>query len=388
MRPAFGEMLAAAAQGEVTPAMALTLITAREGEELDSLAALASGLRKQHKGELATFSRKVFIPLTTLCRDHCGYCTFRRDPGEQGAHTLNPDEVLAIAEAGARLGCKEALFSLGDRPEAAFSEMRATLARLGHKTTISYLARMCEEVLRHTGLLPHSNPGVMTARELELLGQCNPSLGLMLENASERLRQPGMPHEDCPDKEPGLRLKSIQEAGRLRIPFTTGILIGIGETVEERVMSLFAIKELHDRYGHIQEIIIQNFKTKPDIPMHRQAEPRTSDLLRTIAVARLVMPACNIQAPPNLTESSITALLAAGLNDWGGISPLTRDEINPECPWPAIAALEKITTEAGLGLRERLCIYPEYVVNEKFLRPALASRVWQLADKYGYAREN
>src|SRR6185369_8320162 len=305
-------------------------IRARDGEECDSLLSAAARLRDELKGRRVTYSKKVFIPLTNLCRDYCGYCTFRKDPGQPGAKTMTPDEVVAVAEAGARLGCKEALFSLGDRPEAIFPEMRETLARLGHRTTLSYLAEMCERVLNETGLLPHANPGLMGRRDLESLRRFNPSMGLMLESTSDRLTLPGMAHDNAPDKPPALRLKTIEEAGRLKIPFTTGILIGIGETRDERVDSLFAIRELHKRYGHIQEVIIQNFRAKPEIPMREYPEPSMLDHARTIAVARLVLREMNVQAPPNLSDDEFPFLVKAGLNDWGGVSPLTPDFINPE----------------------------------------------------------
>ena len=269
----FADALAAEYEGGVDRDIARALIRAREGEELDSLMGAAANLRNRVKGRRITYSKKVFIPLTNLCRDYCGYCTFRKDPSQPGARTMTPDDVLAVAEAGAQLGCKEALFSLGDRPEAIFPEMRETLAQLGHRTTLSYLAEMCERVLNETGLLPHANPGLMGRRDLETLRQFNPSMGLMLESTSERLTLPGMAHDNAPDKPPSLRLKTIEEAGRLKIPFTTGILIGIGETLDERVDSLFAIRELHERYGHIQEVIIQNFRAKPDIPMRDHPEP-------------------------------------------------------------------------------------------------------------------
>ncbi|HVG21366.1 MAG TPA: 7,8-didemethyl-8-hydroxy-5-deazariboflavin synthase CofG, partial [Blastocatellia bacterium] len=331
-------------------------------------------------------SKKVFIPLTNLCRDYCGYCTFRKDPGQAGARTMTPDEVLAVAEAGARLGCKEALFSLGDRPEAVFPEMRETLARLGHRTTLSYLAEMSGRVLNETGLLPHANPGLMGRRDLEALREFNPSMGLMLESTSGRLALAGMPHDNAPDKRPSLRLKTIEEAGRLKIPFTTGILIGIGETLDDRVDSLLAIREMHDRYGHIQEVIVQNFRAKPDIPMRLHPEPEFADYARTIAVARLVLRGMNVQAPPNLSDDSYPLLLRAGLNDWGGISPLTKDYINPEKPWPHIESLRSRTAGEGFELTERLNVYPEFVWRDEFLDARLAPRVRSMADDSGCAR--
>ena len=376
----FQEALAAAQQGDVTRGTASMLIHAREGNELNSLLQAAGELRDRLKGRRVTFSKKVFIPLTNLCRDYCGYCTFRKDPGDAGARTMTPDEVLAVAEAGRRLGCKEALFSLGDRPEAIFPEMRETLARLGHRTTLSYLAQMCERVLNETGLLPHANPGLMGRRDLETLRRFSPSMGLMLESTSDRLTQIGMPHDNAPDKPPSLRLKTIEEAGRLKIPFTTGILIGIGETLEERVDSLFAIRELHERYGHIQEVIIQNFRAKPEIPMRAHPEPTMTDHARTIAVARLVLWEMNVQVPPNLSDDRYPFLLKAGLNDWGGISPLTPDFINPEKPWPHIDRLAERTADERFELTERLSVYPEYVDRDDFIDGTLQARVRSMAD--------
>jgi 7,8-didemethyl-8-hydroxy-5-deazariboflavin synthase CofG subunit len=382
----FLEALAAAREGVITRESAVTLIQAVEGQELDSLLATAVEVRDRFKDLRITYSKKVFIPLTNLCRDYCGYCTFRKDPGQPGAKTMTPDEVIAVAEAGARLGCKEALFSLGDRPEAIFPEMRETLARLGHRTTLAYLAEMAERVLNETGLLPHANPGLMGRKDLETLRQFNPSMGLMLESTSERLTLQGMAHDNAPDKPPSLRLKTIEEAGRLKIPFTTGILIGIGETLDERVDSLFAIRELHERYGHIQEVIIQNFRAKPEIPMRDHPEPSQTDHARTIAVARLVLREMNVQAPPNLSDHNYPFLLKAGLNDWGGISPLTPDFINPEKPWPHIEQLAERTAAEGFELRERLSVYPEFAFRDEFLDDGLASRVRSKADDGGYAK--
>jgi 7,8-didemethyl-8-hydroxy-5-deazariboflavin synthase CofG subunit len=381
----FAEALAAARGGHVTPESAGVLVRAGDGEEYDSLLLAASRLRDELKGRRVTYSKKVFIPLTNLCRDYCGYCTFRKDPGQAGAHTMTPDEVIAVAEAGARLGCKEALFSLGDRPEALFPEMREQLARFGHRTTLGYLTEMCGRVLEETGLLPHANPGLMGRKDLERLRRFNPSMGLMLESTSGRLTAPGMPHDNAPDKRPALRLKTIEEAGRLRIPFTTGILIGIGETLDERIDALFAIRRLHDRYGHVQEVIVQNFRAKPDIPMRLHREPSADDHARTLAVARLILREINVQAPPNLSDEKYPPLLKAGLNDWGGISPLTVDFINPEKPWPHIAELAARTAEAGYELAERLNVYPEYVHRDEFLDARLAPRVRAMADQRGYA---
>ena len=347
----------------------------------------AARLRDEAHGRRITFSAKVFIPLTTLCRDYCGYCTFRKDPGEPGAFTMTPDEVLALVSAGERLGAKEALFSLGDKPEALFPEHRAFLRRHGHRTTLGYLRAVSGMVAEQTGLLPHANPGLMSERDLASLREVNVSMGIMLESVSERLNRPGAAHDRAPDKVPARRLKTIALAGKLGIPFTTGILIGIGETLADRVASLLAIRELHERHGHIQEVIVQNFRAKPLIPMRDQPDPSAEDLLRTVAVARLVLgPAMNIQAPPNLSASGYDQLPAAGLNDWGGISPLTPDHINPERPWPALAELRRRTDAAGHVLRERLAVYPEYTNRARWIDERLAPRVRALVDDEGLVK--
>ncbi len=359
------------------------------GEELHALLAAAARLRDHGKGRVATYSRKVFIPLTNLCRDSCGYCTFVRRPGDPRARTLTPDEVLAIARAGAAAGCKEALFSLGDKPERRHPEHRAWLAARGYATTVDYLAAMCRLVLEETGLLPHANPGALSAPEIALLRESNVSMGIMLESTSERLLARGQAHWASPDKVPAVRLATIRAAGELRVAFTTGILIGIGETLAERVDALLAIRDLHAAYGHIQEVIVQNFRAKPDIRMRDWPEPDTLEMLRTIAVARLLLgPTMNIQAPPNLMDEEYPRYLAAGINDWGGISPVTPDHINPEKPWPEIAALARATAGAGFRLRERLAIYPEYArEHPEFIPASLQSRVARWVDGDGLVAE-
>jgi len=355
---------------------------------LHELLAAATELRAKGKGTVITFSKKVFIPLTTLCRDYCSYCTFRKDPGQPGAHFMTRDEVLALAERGSAAGCKEALFSLGDQPEKIFPEAREFLRAQGYARTLDYLAAMCELVLEKTGLLPHANPGVMDHAALENLKNSNASVGLMLENASPRLMRDDLPHAKAPDKVPTLRLRTIEEAGKLSMAFTTGILIGIGETMEERIDSLFAIRALHENYGHIQEVIIQNFRAKPDIPMAAHPEPSLEDMLRTIAIARLILgPHMNVQAPPNLSYDNFPRLLDAGINDWGGVSPVTKDFINPEAAWPQIARLQSETESRGFTLRERLAIYPEYVSRVEFLSPRIHGRVAEIAGPDGFARD-
>ena len=376
-----------AQHGDLTREDAYGLIEA-EGAHLLAVMHAAARLREAHKGRTVTYSRKVFIPLTTLCRDDCGYCTFKRDPGQPGARYLAPEEVLEIARQGQAQGCKEALFSLGDKPELRFPEAAAALRRLGHTSTTGYLVDMCRQVLRETGLLPHPNPGTLSRPELAALRETSGSMGIMLENLTPRLQLPGMAHERAPDKVPGARMANLRFAGELRFPFTTGLLIGIGETPRERVDTLFEIKAIHQRYGHIQEVIIQNFRAKPGIPMADWPDATLSDLLRTIAVARLVLGGeMNIQAPPNLSPETYPLLLLAGINDWGGISPVTPDHINPEAPWPLIDELARRSAEVGYVLRERLTLYPEYIrEKEGFVPPSMQAAVVRLADAEGYAQ--
>ena len=355
---------------------------------LEPLLAVAGALRDRGKGKLVTYSRKVFLPLTNLCRDRCGYCTFRRDPGDPDGWIMTPEQVLEVVEEGARLGCTEALFSLGDAPEAVFPEARAILERLGYRRTLDYLRAVCALVLERSPLFPHANAGLMGEPDLRNMKPLNASMGLMLESASPRLLQPGGPHHGAVTKHPRARLHVLEMAGQLRIPFTTGLLIGIGETAEECVDSLLAIRAVHERYGHIQEVIIQNFRAKPRIPMRDHPEPSLEEMLRTTAVARLVLgPSMNLQAPPNLTEE-FGRLLDAGINDWGGVSPLTADFINPEAPWPHLAALRAATEARGFLLRQRLPVYPEYVLDRpSFLPPELAERIRASVDGDGLVPE-
>ena len=357
-----------------------------ETTSLDELVAAASALREKGKGRTVSYSKKVFIPLTTLCRDYCSYCTFRKDPGQPGAHFMTPDEVLAMAEQGRRAGCKEALFSLGDQPERIFREARDFLQGQGYAHTLDYLAAMCELVLERTGLLPHANPGVMDGAALDKLKESNASVGLMLENVSVRLMRDGLPHANAPDKVPSLRLRTMEAAGKRSIAFTTGILIGIGETMKERIDSLLAIREMHEKYGHIQEVIVQNFRAKPLIPMAHHVEPSLEEMLRTLAVARLILGAeMNLQAPPNLSYEDFPRLLDAGINDWGGISPVTKDFINPEAAWPLISKLQQETEARGFVLRERLALYPEFVAREHFVSAHVRQKMNALAAADGFA---
>jgi len=383
LRPTVRDVVDAALSGRRLELRDVLPLARAAGDELVALMEAAAALRDRGKGRTVTYSRKVFIPLTNLCRQKCGYCTFARSPNDPLAHTMSPDEVLAVARAGRHLGCREALFSLGEAPEEVHEAARRDLARVGHTSTISYLRAMCELVLDRSGLLPHANPGVMTRDDIAALREVTASMGIMLETVSDRLTRPGGPHYHCPGKVPAARLDTIRFAGELAVPFTTGILIGIGETEEERVESLFAIRELHERYGHIQEVIIQNFRVKDDIAFRHHDEPSVEEMLRTIALARLILgPEMNVQAPPNLTPGEYGRYLAAGINDWGGVSPLTRDHINPERPWPKIAELADVSAAAGFELRERLAVYPEFM-EDRFLAERVRSEVHALAGEDG-----
>jgi len=340
--------------------------------------------------KLVTYSPKVFIPLTKLCRDVCHYCTFAQPPRRGERAYMSGDEVLSVARAGAEAGCHEALFTLGDKPELRYRAAREELAELGCETTLQYLARMCELVLAETGLLPHVNPGVLTRADLELLRPVSASMGLMLETTSERLSAKGGPHYGSPDKLPARRLETIQLAGELAIPFTTGILIGIGETREERLEALAAIRDLHARYGHIQEVIIQNFRAKPGTKMASAPEPSLEEHVWTIGAAREVLgPEMKVQAPPNLAYDDFPKLLDAGIDDWGGVSPVTIDHVNPEAPWPDIVRLRATTEAAGSELAARLPIYPEYVADlERWADSRVAQEIRKHADADGLARDD
>jgi 7,8-didemethyl-8-hydroxy-5-deazariboflavin synthase CofG subunit len=358
------------------------------GDELHELLATAAQLRDTYKGRVVTFSPKVFVPLTNLCRDFCGYCTFRKAPEEHGAKTMTLDEVLRVVRQGKLLGCTEVLFSLGDKPEAIYPQMKAFLVERGFRRTLDYLYEACRTVLEETELLPHANPGIMSSGDLRRLRQVNASMGLMLESTSERLLRNGGAHDHAPDKKPKVRLRTLEQAGKLRIPFTTGILIGIGETWQERIEALFAIRAMHERYGHIQEVIIQNFRAKPTIPMRLHPNATRQDMLKTIALARLILGGLmNIQAPPNLAPGGYELYLDAGINDWGGVSPLTPDFINPEAPWPALRRLHDKSAAAGFELRARLPIYPEYIdQGDKFLSPGILPYVAGLCSEDGLVK--
>lgn len=383
---AFVSFLREVRDGETVSRDAAIRLLSCPDDVLPELLRTARALKEQYRPGVITYSRKVFLPLTNLCRDYCSYCTYRRDPGQPGAHTMSPDEVLAVARQGEALGCTEALFSLGDKPEVTFPEMQQLLRKRGYRSTLHYLEAMCDLVLRETSLLPHSNPGLMPPAWIERLRHSNPSLGLMLESTSTSLLQADGPHAHAPDKLPSLRLKTIEDAGRLGVPFTTGILIGIGEGLPDRVDSLLAIRQLHQQYGHVQEVIVQNFRAKPAIPMADSPEPSTGDHLRTIAVARLLLRDMNIQAPPNLSDDHYERLLEAGIDDWGGVSPLTPDYINPEAPWPHLDELKRRTEAAGQQLRQRLPVYPEFVSGIVDRGGLLAGRLLAASDEHGYAR--
>ena len=357
--------------------------------DLHALLFTAASLRDLTLGRLVTYSPKVFVPLTHLCRDVCHYCTFAQTPGKHGAAYLSPRQVLGIARAGVEAGCHEALFTLGDKPELRYPAAREALEEMGHDTTIDYLVAMCRLVVEETGLLPHVNPGVVTGEELDRLRTVSVSQGLMLESVSPKLCQKGGPHHGSPDKVPAQRLRVLELAGERRIPYTTGILIGIGETRQERLEALEAIADLHRLYGHIQEVIVQAFRPKPDTLMRDHPAPDFDDLMWTIAAARLILgPEMNIQAPPNLSSRTYPRLISAGVNDWGGVSPLTPDFVNPEAPWPEIERLRQGTREYGKILAARLPLYPEYVADmERWVDPALHRYVRRLCDAEGLARD-
>ncbi len=358
--------------------------------DTSELVAAAGNIRDLGHGHVVTYSRKVFIPLTKLCRDVCHYCTFATTPRNLAQPLMSVDEVLELCSRGARDGCQEALFTLGEKPELRYRVAREALSALGVNTTLEYVRLVAEQVLQKTGLLPHINAGCMTAEEIEMLRPVSASMGIMLESASPRLCEKGMPHYGSPDKQPAVRLKTIELAGAAAVPFTSGILIGIGETRRERIESLLALRDLHERYGHIQEIIIQNFRAKPETLMAGAPEPDLEDLLWTLAVARMIFGAkMSIQAPPNLSPGVLPQLVAAGINDWGGVSPLTPDHVNPEAPWPHLDRLARETELAGKFLDQRLTIYPTFVTNsDHWLDENLKPYVLKHSDSSGFAKRD
>jgi FO synthase len=359
------------------------------GPMLEELMAVATSLRELGHGSTITYSRKVFVPLTMLCRDVCHYCTFAKAPAKVERPFLSLDEVVSIAEAGRRAGCKEALFTLGDRPEDRYPSAREWLAERGYHSTLDYVRAAAIRVIEETGLLPHLNPGVMSYEDLARLKHASASMGLMLEQSTDRLMERGMAHHGSPDKAPGVRLRTIEDAGRLAVPFTTGILVGIGETARERAASVFAIRDVHRRYRHVQEVIVQNFRAKPDTRMRDHDEPGAEAFLAAVATARVILgPRVNVQAPPNLSDPGYPRLLDAGINDWGGVSPVTPDHVNPEAPWPKLDALRVSTEERGLELRERLCVYPEYAARQDpYIAGKMRAPVAALLGDDGLARE-
>ena len=361
-----------------------------EDTPLDALMAQAAAKRDATHGRLVSYSRKVFIPLTKLCRDVCHYCTFAERPRAGRPAYLSPEAALTIARAGAAAGCTEALFTLGDKPELRYRAAREALTALGQDTTISYLREMCALVLKETGLLPHVNPGVMTRDEIASLREVSASMGIMLELSSDRLCEPGGVHYGSPDKAPSVRLEMMRQSGELAVPFTTGILIGIGETRAERLESLIAIRDLHARHGHIQEVIVQNFRAKPNTKRAAAPEPDLDDLLWSIAAARLILPGdVHVQAPPNLSPGVYEKLIGAGIDDWGGVSPVTPDHVNPEAPWPQIEALAQRTAAMGKVLVQRLPVYPSYAFEvDRWCAPDIAKRVRRAIDAEGWARED
>lgn len=365
------------------PDRELALRYLSESEPVRPLLDETSRMRDEAHGRTITYSRKVFIPVTTMCRDTCTYCTFVKPPGA-GGEFLTPDDVLAIARAGDELDCTEALLTLGDRPEDKWFQARDFLDSQGVASTIDYVVQVSELIRTETRLFPHANPGIMTEADIAKLRPTNLSMGLMLENISDRLTEPGMPHHNCPDKVPSVRVDTIVAAGRQKVPFTSGILVGIGETPTEVVDSLFALAELQDEYGHIQEFIIQNFRAKANTRMRNSPEPEIPYFVRVVALARWILGAeANVQVPPNLT-SDFAVYIEAGINDWGGVSPLTIDWVNPEAPWPALDRLSDVTRSAGFDLRPRLPVYPEYLSSEWIDPVLLTAAVNRTADD-GYA---
>ena len=341
---------------------------------LQELMEKASQKRPDHWGKVITYSRKVFVPLTNMCRDTCSYCTFVKHPDNPKAKIMSAQEVLTAALEGEKQGCKELLFSLGEKPERRYAKPRKALEALGYKTMTGYLSDMCKLVIANTSLLPHVNTGTLSEYEFMQLKNVSASMGMMLETTSKRLTKKGGPHYACPDKVPIQRIRTLITAGYCKVPFTTGILIGIGETLEERIEALLLLEKINNRYGHIQEVIIQNFQKKPDIIMSMHPEPTLKDMLQTIALARIILdPSISLQAPPNLEKQHIEYLYA-GINDWGGISPVTRDFINPQHPWPNINTLETMMNEKGFCLRERLTVYPKFNT-QNFLSTTIRSHM-------------
>ena len=341
---------------------------------LEKLTDTASNKRDDHWGNVITYSRKIFVPLTNMCRDTCSYCTFVKHPDDPDAKIMSPQEVLLSAREGEKKGCKELLFSLGEKPEKRYAKPKRALEALGYEAMTDYLTDMCKLVIEKTSLLPHVNAGTLNEYEIVKLKNVCASMGMMLETTSKRLTKKGGPHYACPDKVPIQRIRTLITAGYCKVPFTTGILIGIGETLKERIEALLLIEKINNRYGHIQEVIIQNFQTKPNIPMSNHPEPKLKEMLQTIALARIILnPTISIQAPPNLEKKHLE-YVKAGINDWGGISPVTKDFINPQHPWPNINVLESMMSKIGFRLMERLTVYPKFNT-EDFLSTTIRSHM-------------
>jgi 7,8-didemethyl-8-hydroxy-5-deazariboflavin synthase CofG subunit len=383
--PALVEILNRAVEKPVSRAAALQLMSECA---TDLIVATAGKMRDKTRPSVITYSRKVFINLVNLCRDTCTYCTYKKDPSDSLLSMMNPQQVLAIAEAGKKFRCTEALFVTGERPEQKYEQARSWLHSLGHSSTVEYIREMSELVLSKTGLLPHTNAGSLTKKEIAMLKDTNVSLGVMLETISERLMGSGMPHEDAPSKNSKVRIKTLESAGELRMPMTTGILVGIGETPDELVDSLFAIRQLHEKHGHIQEVIIQNFAPKPGTGMAKALPAQSEYFLRAVAMARIVMPDMNIQVPPNLNPDIFGRYLDAGINDWGGISPVTIDHVNPEFPWPSIKSVKQVTEERRRRLRARLPVYPEFLKGGFITSDRLMQYAGLMVDYSGLVRED
>lgn len=383
--PAVAEMLNRAVESGVSKAEARQLMV---WCATDKLVAAAGTIRDRTRPGAITYSRKVFINLVNLCRDTCTYCTYKKEPGDPTLSMMDPQQVLAIAEAGRKFRCTEALFVTGERPEQKYRQAAQWLRSFGHSSTVEYIREMSELVLEKTGLLPHTNAGSLTKKEMSMLKDTNVSLGVMLETSSERLMGKGMPHEDAPSKSPKVRIKTLSSAGELGIPMTTGLLVGIGETPEELVDSLFVIKGLHEKYGHIQEVIMQNFAPKPETGMAEFPPASSEYFLRAVAMTRIIMPGMNVQVPPNLNPDIFGRYIDAGINDWGGISPVTIDHVNPEFPWPSILSVQNVTEDRGKRLRARLPVYPEFLKGGFITSEQLLQQISLIADSSGLVRED
>lgn len=384
----FHEILEKSVEGKAISKSDAYQIINSNSQENDMIASIASIIRNRIKSCSITYSRKVFINLVNLCRDTCSYCTYKKEPTNKLASMMTPSQVLAIAETGKKYRCTEALFVTGERPEQRYPEARRWLTSVGQSSTPEYIREMSEMVLQKTGLLPHTNAGSLTKKEMSILKDTNVSLGMMLESSSERLMGKDMPHEMAPSKNPKVRIKTLEDAGQLKIPITTGLLVGIGETPQELIDALYIIKEIHHKYGHIQEIIMQNFVPKPETGMAKSLPASYDYFFRSISLARIIMPEMNIQVPPNLNARNFGKYIDAGINDWGGISPITIDYVNPESPWPSIESIKRVTNSRSHNLRARLPVYPEFLDKDQFIPDKLRTYINLLADHNGLVRED